>query len=288
MTAIVPRLGKLGSATLAFLIASSSATVMADPELSPNIPAPEQKFAATNPEADAAAEAAGNSATAELALPYEAWQGTGLTPPPPDAQRDTPPPLARPRAHARRPFEVSAALAAFLPSCGSGSLDDRACLTVGAGAGVDVALMYRVSPFFAVGAEGVLSGFGDGAHGVLSKAGGGGRFFGIVGRVYFADEGAWDPYVALTLGAGTLDLRGGAADARESTRGFGARAAGGVDYAFGSHLRVGPTASFTHWIAWSEAGCSGDICSSEPASYGRLLGFATLGIRVTGSLGDVL
>ncbi len=258
---------------------------MADPEPSPNIPAPEQKFVATAPEADGATD---NAASAELALPYEAWRGTGLTPPQLEAQRDTPPPLARPREHARRPFEVSAALATFLPSCGSGSLDDRACLTVGAGLGVDVALMYRVSPFFAFGAEGVVSGFGDGAHGVLSKAGGGGRFFGVVGRVYFADEGAWDPYVALTLGAGRLDLRGVAADARESTSGFGARAAGGVDYVFGSHLRVGPTASFAHWIAWGEAGCTDDICSSEPAIYGRLLGFATLGVRVTGSFGDAL
>jgi hypothetical protein len=175
-----------------------------------------------------------------------------------------------------------------LPSCGSGSLDDRACLTVGAGAGIDVAVMYRISPFFAVGAEGAVSGFGNAAHGVLSNAGGGGRFFGVVGRVYFADEGAWDPYVALTLGVGRLDLRAIAAEARESTSGFGGRAAGGIDYMFGSHLRVGPTASFTHWIAWSEAGCSGDICRSQPASYGRLLGFATFGIRVTASLGDVL
>ena len=258
---------------------------MADPQLLPNIPAPEQKFVAPKPEVDAAAE---GTATAELALPYEAWHGTGPAPPPPDTPRDTPPPLARPREHARRPFEVSAALATFLPSCGSGSLDDRACLTLGAGAGIDVALMYRVSPFFAVGAEGVASGFGNAAHGLLSNAGGGGRFFGVVGRVYFADEGAWDPYVALTLGAGRLDLRGAAPAARESTSGLGGRVAGGVDYVFGSHLRVGPTASFTHWIAWSEAGCTDDICRSEPASYGRLLGFATLGVRVTGSLGDML
>jgi hypothetical protein len=258
---------------------------MADPQPSPNIPAPDQKFVAATPEADRVTE---NAQTAELALPYEEWRGSGLTPPKLAAARDTPPPLARPQQHARRPFEVSAALATFLPSCGSGSIDDRNCLTLGAGLGVEVALLYRVSPFFAVGAEGAASGFGDGAHGVLSKAGGGGRFFGVVGRVYFADEGAWDPYVALTLGAGRLDLRGVSAEARESTSGFGGRVAGGVDYVFGSHLRVGPTASFTHWIAWSEAGCAGDICTSEPASYGRLLGFATLGIRVTGSLGDVL
>ena len=155
------------------------------------------------------------------------------------------------------------------------------------GSGVDLALLYRVGPFFAFGAEGLLSGFGGSGHGALSGAGGGARFFGVVGRVYFADEGAWDPYLALTLGAGALDLRG-TEDARESTTGLGGRVAGGVDYLLGSRLRLGPTASFAHWLAWSEQRCSDDVCRAEPASYGRLLGFATLGVRVTASFGDVL
>ncbi len=180
------------------------------------------------------------------------------------------------------------ALASFLPSCGSGRVDDRGCLTVAPGSGVDADLLYRVGPFFAVGAEGVLSGFSAPAHGLLSGAGGGARFFGVVGRVYFADQGAWDPYAALTLGVGTLVLRGAVADARESTSGLGGRVAGGIDYVMSSNWRLGPTASFTHWVAWSEASCSGDVCRHEPAVYGRLLGFATLGFRLTGSFGDGL
>jgi hypothetical protein len=195
--------------------------------------------------------------------------------------------LARPREHARHAFELTTALATFLPSCGSGAVDDRGCLTVGPGTGVEVALLYRVGPFFAVGGEGVLSGFATPTHGVLSRAGGDARFFGVVGRVYFADHGAWDPYVALTLGVGTLALRGGASE-RESTSGLGGRVAGGIDYVVSSHWRLGPTASFAHWVAWSEATCSGDVCRDEPAIYGRLLGFATLGFRLTGSFGDVL
>jgi hypothetical protein len=198
-----------------------------------------------------------------------------------------PPPLTRPRQQPRRPLELSAALAAFLPSCGSGSIDDRGCSTVGAGSGVDLALLYRVGPFFAFGAEAALSGFAHTGQGALSRGGGGARFFGVVGRVYFADEGAWDPYVALTLGAGKLDLTE-PNDRREATTGMGARVAGGIDYALGSHFRVGPAASFTHWVAWSEDSCSGAICRDERAVYGRLLGFATLGVRLTASFGDVL
>ena len=180
-------------------------------------------------------------------------------------------------------------MGAFLPSCGSGSVDDRSCLTVKAGSGVDLSLNYRVAPLFAVGVEAALSRFGADGHGFTSGAGGGARFFGVVGRVYFADSGAWDPYLALTLGAGSVDLRGAElGGASVSTTGFGGRVAGGVDYVFSSHFRLGPTASFARWVAWQERRCAEDICRPEPALYGRVLGFASLGFRISASFGDVL
>jgi hypothetical protein len=90
-------------------------------------------------------------------------------------------------------------------------------------------------------------------------------------------------------GRGTLTLSDD--ERRElgaSTSGFGARIAGGVDYLFGSHVRLGPSASFAHWVAWSEERCGPTVCRDERAVYGRLLGFATLGLRVTASWGEVL
>jgi hypothetical protein len=254
----------LSLGALALVLASSS-TVQADPRAASNIPDAEQN----------------------LPLPYEAWQGTGPEPPTAGAAKDLPPPLPREPALPRRPFELTASLAAFLPSCGSGAIDDRGCQSVSPGSGVDFALLYRVGPFFAVGGEGAVSGFSGRGSGALSAAGGAARFFGVAGRLYFADDGPWDPYVALTLGAGTLELRG-REDAPVTTTGLGGRVAGGVDYAFGSHLRLGPTASFAHWVAWTEQQCHADVCRDQPAAYGKLLGFATLGFRVTGSLGDVL
>lgn len=232
---------------------------------------------------------AGRATAQELPPAYEPWQGTGPYPPSARPRHDLPPPLARPREWPRRPFELSAALAAFLPNCGSGSIDDRGCLTVAPGSGIDVTLLYRVGPFFAFGAEGAASGFAARGQGALSRAGGGARFVGVVGRLYFAEQGPWDPYLGLTLGTGTLDLSGpGAERARVSTSGLGGRVAGGVDFMLGSHLRLGPSASFAHWVAWSEASCSAGVCRDQPATYGRLLGFATLGVRLTGSFGDVL
>jgi hypothetical protein len=291
VTATIPSKARIRALPALFfqigVIASSCATAKADPRASTNIPELPSKTAAAETKAAPSREQA---APDELPPPYEAWSGTGLQPVTSAARqgRDLPAPFARPRQQPRRPFELSAALAAFLPSCGSGSIDDRGCLTVAPGTGIDATLLYRVGPFFALGAEAAVSGFAAAGRGVLSGSGGGARFFGVVGRVYFADEGAWDPYVALTLGAGALQLRGAADDARVSTTGLGGRVAGGVDYVFGSRLRLGPTASFAHWIAWREQRCSADVCRAQDAAYGRLLGFASLGFRLTGSFGDVL
>ncbi len=152
-----------------------------------------------------------------------------------------------------------------------------------------MALLYRVNPFFALGGEALFSGFGGRGQGVVSRASGDARFFGVSGRVYFADDGAWDPYVALTLGTGNLTLKGSdSSETEASTNGFGARVAGGVDYLLGGRVRVGPSASFAHWIAWSESYCGQSVCRDARPLYGRLLGFATLGLRVTASWGDVL
>jgi hypothetical protein len=256
----------------AFVIASSFSTARGDPRGASNIPAPLPKSDAT-----------------ELPLPYEAWQGTRHSPPAPAPERDEPPPLARPRELSRRPFEFSAAFMALLPSCGAGSIDDRGCLTVRAGGGVDATFLYRASPFFAVGFEGVASGFGGTDAGALGDGGGRARFGGVVARLYFANSGAWDPYAALTLGAGTLTLPGSDdRQTRAATSGLGGRIAGGIDYLLGSHLRIGPTASFAHWLAWSEQQCAGGVCRDQRPRYGRLLGFATLGLRLTGSFGAKL
>ena len=261
------------------MIATSSATVQADPAEPRNIPSPEANASLTSAQAD----------LQQLPLPYGEWRGTGFPPPTARPKTDLPPPLARPRQLPRRPFELSAALSTFLPSCGSGSIDDRNCLTVSAGSGIDASVLYRVVPFFAVGGEAALSGFGGRGRGLLSRASGDARFFGVAGRVYFADDGAWDPYLALTLGAGTLRLRDvGANEAFESNTGFGARIAGGLDYVVDSHFRVGAAASLSRWVAWSESRCVARICQDEAAAYGQILGFATLGFRVTASFGDVL
>lgn len=255
-------------------LATATSTAGADQPAGPIIPEEPQKSAPT-----------------ELAAPYEAWQGTRHPPAGTRRNRLLPAPLARPHELPRRPLEAALGGAAFLPSCSAGSLDDRGCVTLHPGAGFEGALLYRVGPFFAAGAEGALSGFGRRGKGALSSAGGGGRFVGVVGRVYFAERGSWDPYVSLALGYGALRLNEGAAGApqtRAGSSGFGARVAGGIDFLLGSRLRLGPTLGFAHFIAWSEQHCTGVVCRDGRASYGRLLGFATLGLRATASFGDAL
>lgn len=285
-----PRVRHAPAIALSLAFISLGTTAWGDPRRPPNIPSAERNSPAVSSLAGSAPaapelEPAADTST-ELPLPYTAWHGSGFAPPKAAPASDLPAPLARPREQARRPFELSAALSAFLPSCGSGSIDDRACLTLGAGSGLELAVLYRATPFFAFGAEAALSGFGRG-RGVVSNSGGSARFLGATGRVYFADAGAWDPYVALTLGVGTLDLRG-ADDGQVSTTGLGARVAGGVDYHAGSHWRIGPSASFSRWFAYADSSCQHGICRDGGALYGHVLGFATLGLRLSGSWGDAL
>lgn len=266
-----PQLALLGL-LMAVALTATSSTAGADPPAAPIIPEDSKK-----------------SAAPELAAPYEPWQGTRHAPAGARGDRMLPAPLARPHELPRRPFEAALGAAAFLPSCSAGSLDDRGCVTLQPGAGFEGALLYRVGPFFAAGAEAALSGFGRRDQGALSRAGGGGGFVGVVGRVYFAERGSWDPYVSLALGYGALRLNEGAAGAaRAGSSGFGARVAGGIDFLLGSRLRLGPTLGFAHFIAWSEQHCTGAVCRDGRASYGRLLGFATLGLRATASFGDAL
>jgi hypothetical protein len=221
-------------------------------------------------------------------VPYTAWQGPGR----PASQQtapDSPAPLTLPIELPRRPIEVGAALAAFLPSCAPGSIDDRGCATLEPGAGLQAALLYRVGWFFAVGAEGALSGFGGRGHGAFSSAAGEAFFAGVVGRVYFAERGVWDPHVALALGYTALGLRReGAEPSHDGGSGLGGRVSGGIDYLAGSHFRFGPALGFAHFIAWSEERCTAGICRTQRLSYGRLLGFATLGLHLTASFGDAL
>jgi hypothetical protein len=164
-----------------------------------------------------------------------------------------------------------------LPSCGSGTIDDRDCRSARPGSGAELSVLYRAHPFFAVGGAAALGGFGGSGSGALSLGAPRAQFLGVTGRVYFADDGRWDPYLALTLGVGSLTLKSDSTHTDVATSGFGGRVAGGVDYLLGSHLRLGPTVSLAHWLTYR-----------EPASYGRLLGFATLELCLTASLGAVL
>src|SRR5688500_6741406 len=117
------------SGGLAFVSACAGSTARADQPATPNIPIAAEK--------------------SELPAPYSAWRGDHYVKPLPPGVPESPPPLARPVERPRRPFEVGVALAAFLPSCSAGSIDDRGCLTVTPGAGLHATLLHRVGWYFA-------------------------------------------------------------------------------------------------------------------------------------------
>ncbi|HKY39552.1 MAG TPA: hypothetical protein VJN18_26620 [Polyangiaceae bacterium] len=260
------------------MIASAASTAWADQPGAPNIPE----------SLDRSRDFWDPGPKSELPQPYRAWRGPGRAPPQRAAQ-DLPPPLTLPIELPRRPLELGAGLAAFLPSCAAGSIDNRGCGTIGPGAGLHATLLYRVGSFFAAGAEGMISGFGGQGHGAFSGAAGDARFLGVVGRVYFAERGVWDPHVALALGYTELGIPSAGVQAgHDGGAGLGGHVSGSVDYLLGSHFRLGPTLGFTHFIAWREQRCAGTLCRAERLPHGRLLGFATLGLHLTGSFGDAL
>jgi hypothetical protein len=243
----------------ALVTATEARAATVDPQASPNIP--------EVPEI--------------LVLPYAPASSPGAPRPVVDSA-DLPPPLARAPEYWRRPFELGLGLGIFLPSCGCGSIDARDCQTTAPGSGLDVALLYRVTPHFAAGAEGIVSRYRAPDSGPLSGGGGRTRFLGAALRLYFAEDGAWDPYLALTLGVGTLAL--GSSLQQSSTTGFGGRVEAGIDYALSRRFRLGPAGSLARWWSPSSSACGDGFC--DP--YGKPLGFATLGLRLTASFGDPL
>jgi hypothetical protein len=278
---------------VALAIVSTNSSARADSALASNIPSSGAKSDGQPVEPESATSSAPPSpalsaSPGELPLPYEPWQGTSFGPPRARAVPDRPLPFARSPELRRRPYEVTLAPGLFLPGCGDGSIDARGCSTTGLGSGIEAAALYRAVPFFAVGGEALFAGFGGMGHGALSSVGGGVRFFGVVGRAYFADTGPWDPYASLSIGYGVLELGGDGESPRGSTSGWGGRVAGGIDYVFSSHWRFGPTLGFAHLLAWSEEQCQGDVCTEQALPYGRLVGFTTFGVRLSGSFGAAL
>jgi len=209
--------------------------------------------------------------------------------PPPRRELDAgPPPLPRAPEHARKPFELVGELGSSLPACRSGP-DAERCSALAPAFGAGFSLLYRSVPYFAFG--GTLSyarSRSVAADGTLA-----GELLGVgaSGRVYLHEEGAFDPYVELELGYGSLRTTFVEnAGVRSDDRAFGplARVGGGLDFVVLPALELGAALGFTHLLLERGEHCAAETCVSGGAPSAAMAGALVFGLRAKLVLGAPL
>ena len=230
------------------------------------------------------------------AAPYSAWQDSAPhAPPPAIVLRTPPPPELAPPEYARRPVELTSEFLLGYPNCSDGSTNDARCAGLGPGAGFGASALWRVSPYFAFGGTLDVLGFAfnppDRTR--LRSGSAGGLFYGVLGRVYFADHGLVDPYLELGLGGGadrTSARETGDVKYSETAVGAAVRIGGAVEFYLSRHLRVGPAFDWTRFRVSHVTRCDpAEACVDlDGSENGHGVGFTTLSARLTISLGPEL
>jgi hypothetical protein len=120
-----------------------------------------------------------------------------------------------------------------------------------------------------------------------------GLFYGLLGRVYFTDHGAVEPYLELGLGGGADRTRAREADDvaySETAFGGAVRVGGAVEFYLGRHVRLGPALAWTRFRVQHVERCDpSEACVDlDQSEYGHGVGFTTLSARLTILLGPGL
>jgi hypothetical protein len=244
--------------------------------------------AARHAAAEEAAPPPKSDAAAAAPAPYAAWQGeTPIASPPAIVLRTPPPPELAPLEYARRPFELVPELLLGFLNCSDGTTSNARCDGLGAGAGLGLTALWRVSPYFAFG--GTVNALGFQFHppesSQLRDGSAGGLFYGLLGRVYFADHGAVEPYLELGIGGGADRTSARARNDvkyADTASGGALRLGGGVEFYLGRHLRLGPALDWTRFRVRQLQRCDTQTCVDlDQGSFGHGVGFTTLSARVT-------
>jgi hypothetical protein len=247
-----------------------------------------RRAAASEPEAPA-------QGSAEPA-PYSAWQDSAPhAPPKAIVLRAAPPPELAPPEYARRPVELAPEFTLGLPNCSDESGNDARCAGLGAGVGFGLTALWRVSPYFAIGGTANALGFrfDPPSSTQLRGAGASGLFYGLLGRVYFADHGPVEPYLELGFGGGSDETAARESnDVRytETATGGAVRVGGAIEFYLGRHARLGPAFDWTRLRVQKLQRCddAAACVDLDPNTNGHGVGFSTLSLRLTIALGPGL
>ncbi len=211
-------------------------------------------------------------------------------PPPPPL----PPPTVSP--YARRPVELIPRIGLALPICQAGSQTSDRCEGVKSGLGFGFSAFWRVNPYFAWGGGIDINAFRYKPPTRLGLANPQalGVFLGFLGRGYFLDHSAFDPYVELGLGGGALGTSHDENGSRYNETGAGpaVRIGGGIDFFLGRRIRLGPALGYTRVFIDKIRRCpanDNNACVDlSKSTDGQLNSFVTLYAHLTIMLGDEL
>jgi len=209
--------------------------------------------------------------------------------PRPRPERDAgPPPLPRAPEHGRRPVELVSEVGVSLPTCRDDVFAER-CTLLAPAVGATLVALHRPNPFFAFGAGVSYSrSSATQGDGLLE-----GETFavGAWGRVYFQEEGAFDPYLELELGYGSLETTFvDASSARREDAAFGpnARVGGGLDFSVLPALRLGASFGFSHLFFAQVTDSCAPRCATGGEPSGAMVGALGFGLRATVLFGNEL
>lgn len=207
-----------------------------------------------------------------------------LPSPAPRLFEPAPPPLLDEPEQARKPFELVTSLGAGLPEQAYAA-EHR----LPAGSELGLLALYRATPYFAAGFALRLNHFpflpeSDGSANAL--------FGGAVGRLYFYERGAIEPYFELALGVSSLTAESGAGSRHtrdEAGLVAAARGAAGIDFYVSENVRVGPSLGYTRYASGAVERCSSLGCTSFSRDYADLpVSVLGAGLSLTFGAGDPL
>jgi len=180
--------------------------------------------------------------------------------------------------------------------CQAGSQTSDRCAGVKTGLGIGFSAFWSVNPYFTWGGGIDFDGYRyePPARLNLTKPSAAGIFLGFLGRAYFLDHGAIDPYVEVGLGGGVMGTSHDENGERYNETGAGPalRAGGGIDFFLGSRVRLGPSLSYTRVfidkIRRCPASANNDCVDLSKTTDGRLNASLMVYARLTIMLGDEL
>jgi hypothetical protein len=219
---------------------------------------------------------------------FGAHRPSFLDAPPPPLPDLPPQPTREGDEYPRRAWEGFPSGGVGAPFCRGNAAGLAHCGDATAGATLGAGLLYRVSPYIALGLDTSFARFASRAGTPGAAAYSHASWIGLLVRGYFLDHGMLDPYVETGIGQGATTsghLEAGA-DVRTESLAPSVMAGAGVDFWLAPYLRVGPAISYR--IAWlsNVRGCYAAMCTTYGVEdRGTVGSYATFSVRATIALG---